>query len=78
MISEHNIRDALAVKRVEYRHVDVIIDSKKVDTLKVVGALHPGMILDTDAINEALQGRRVVDLFFTGEIVNVVTEPEGE
>jgi hypothetical protein len=36
------------------------------------------MTLDTDAINDALQGREVVDMFFTGEIVNVVTKPEGK
>jgi hypothetical protein len=78
MISEHNIRDALAVRRIESREVEVYIDGKKVDTLKVIGALKPGMTLDTDAINDALQGREVVDMFFTGEIVNVVTKPEGK
>jgi hypothetical protein len=78
MIGELRIRDALAVKRVESREVEVYIDSKKVDTLRVVGALQSGMTLDSDAINEALQGREVVDMFFTGETVNVVTKPEGE
>ncbi len=76
MIGHMHIRDALAVKRVGSRKVDVIIDSKKVDTLTIVGALRPGMTLDSDVINKALQGRTVIDLFFTGEVVNVVTEPE--
>jgi hypothetical protein len=78
MVNEMHIRDALAVKRVTHREVEVRIDGVKVDVLKVVGALRPGMTLDSDAIDAALQGRNVVDMFFTGEIVNVVTEPEGE
>ena len=78
MVSEKNIRDALAVKRVAFREVEVFIDAKKVDTLRIIGALHQGMTLDSDKIDAALQGRTVVDMFFTGEIVNVVTEPEGE
>lgn len=76
MVTEKNIRDALAVKRVASREVEVFIDGVKVDTLNVVGALQSGMTLDSDAINEALQGREVIDIFFTGEIVNVVTEEE--
>ena len=36
------------------------------------------MTLDSDKISAALQGRTVIDMFFTGEIVNVVTEPEEE
>jgi hypothetical protein len=78
MVTEKNIRDALAVKRVASREVEVFIDAKKVDTLRVIGALQPGMTLDSDKISTALQGRTVVDMFFTGEIVNVVTEPEEE
>ena len=78
MIGDLRVRDALAVKRVSSREVEVYIDGKKVDTLRVIGALQEGMTLDSDAINDALQGREVIDIFFTGEIVNVVTEPEGE
>ncbi len=78
MVGDLRIRDALAVRRVESREVEVYIDSKKVDTLRVVGALQEGMTLDSDAINAALQGREVIDIFFTGETVNVVTEPEVE
>ena len=78
MIGDLRVRDALAVRRVESREVEVYIDSKKVDTLRVVGALQEGMTLDSDAINAALQGREVIDIFFTGETVNVVTEPEVE
>ncbi len=78
MIGELRVRDALAVKNRDSRKVEVYIDSKKVDTLEVFGALHEGMTLDSDGINKALQGRVVIDIFFTGETVNVVTEPEGE
>lgn len=78
MIGDLRVRDALAVKRVASREVEVFIDAKKVDTLRVTGALQPGMTLDSDKISAALQGRIVIDMFFTGEIVNVVTEPEGE
>jgi hypothetical protein len=78
MINQLHINDALAVKRVQSRLVDIIIDGDKVDTFRVVGSLHPGMTLDSDAVDAALQGRTVVDIFFTGEIVNVVTEPEEE
>ena len=78
MIGDLRVRDALAVRRVESREVEIYIDGKKVDTLRVVGALQEGMTLDSDAINDALQGREVIDIFFTGEAVNVVTEPEGE
>jgi len=78
MIGELRVRDALATKNRDSRKVEVYIDSKKVDTLEVFGALHEGMTLDSDGINKALQGRVVIDIFFTGETVNVVTEPEGE
>lgn len=79
MIGELRVRDALATKKNrDSRKVEIYIDSKKVDTLTVFGELHTGMTLDSDAINKALQGRVVIDIFFTGETVNVVTEPEGE
>lgn len=79
MIGELRVRDALATKKNrDSRKVEVYIDSKKVDTLTVFGELHTGMTLDSDGINKALQGRVVIDIFFTGETVNVVTEPEGE
>ena len=78
MINQLHINDALAVKRVESRLVDIIVDGEKIDTFRVVGALHAGLELDSDAVDAALQGRTVVDIFFTGEIVNVVTEPEEE
>ena len=77
-IGDLRVRDALAVKNMDSREVEVYIDSKKVDTLTVFGALHTGMTLDSDAINKALQGRLVIDMFFTRDVVNVVTEPEGE
>jgi len=76
IIGDLRVRDVLSVKKVESREVEVYIDGEKVDTLRVVGALHLGMTLDSDAIDQALQGRTVINIFFTGEVVNVVTEPE--
>jgi hypothetical protein len=56
--------------------VEVIIDEEMVDTLITDEAPHEGMELESEAISRALEGRRVVGIFFLGNRVTVRTESE--
>jgi len=79
MISTLGIKDAEDQEKAsssEYFKVDVFIDGEKVDELFTKGPPKEGMQLESDKISLALQGRRVINIFFSGSMVTVATEPE--
>lgn len=79
MISTIEIRDAENLSKAgnsEYTKVDVFIDGAKVDVLFTKGPPKEGMQLESDKISSALEGRRVINIFFSGNMVTVSTEPE--
>ena len=54
--------------------VNIYIDGKKVDCLTTSAPLEEGMKLESEAITLALQGRKVINISFSGTMVNVSTE----
>ncbi len=57
-------------------NVDVYIDGKKVDTVITLGPPEEGTELESFEITRALEGRRVVNISFSGSVVFVTTESE--
>jgi len=79
MISTLGIRDAENLAKASQpgaTKVDVFVDGEKVDQLLTDGPLKEGMQLESDAISHALEGRRVVNIYFQASTVNVHTEPD--
>jgi hypothetical protein len=79
MISTLGIRDAENLAKASKpgaTKVDVFVDGEKVDELFTEGPLREGMQLESDMISHALEGRRVVNISFSGNMVTVSTEPE--
>jgi hypothetical protein len=76
MISILGIQDAENFAKAEWPKVNVYIDGEKVDTLSTKEPIREGMELESEAISRALEGRRVVNMAFSGNMVTVFTEPE--
>jgi hypothetical protein len=70
------MRDADAFEESTWPKVTVYIDGEKVDTLVTKEPIREGMELGSEAISRALEGRRVVNMAFSGNMVTVFTEPE--
>jgi len=76
MISTLGIRDAKDFEESSWPKVHIYIDGEKVDTLATNEPIREGMELESEAISQALEGRRVINIAFSGDMVSVFTEPE--
>jgi hypothetical protein len=76
MISTLGISDAEEFEKATWPKVDVFVDGVKVDTLAINGPLKEGTKIESEAISRSLEGRQVINIAFSGNMVSVFTAPE--
>jgi hypothetical protein len=76
MISTLGIHDAEESDKATWPKVDVFVDGVKVDTLSINGPLREGTEIESEAISRALEGRQIINIAFSGNMVTVITGPE--